>query len=576
MCDWELFSTVRAGSLSAARQTAFDTALTRARQEYDLRAATVAGVALDPDPRVGYARLVKYVRTGPGDGRPRHVAKESKTVTLIGMVDALRDTEAHTRMSFLEVDVRGLTLSTATDSIPDLAPVWSRLWNQVCAEVPGHHEKQLFQLAGGVGRAPVSRTAWRAAVAEALDQLAAHVVRPLILVEPPAGWVLLEQAARAALRRLAPDLTLPWQSSLTDLNRLSAHLMAGVPRPEGYDVLLGWPGTTGIAEARPQRVLPRAVVAPGDTRSEQVVVYGPPHGSETLVPVVRHGADPADPAAVVDVAALTLGPGEQAMLTVRQEGPGTVRIVHPAARPGRAAWASAAHLEDLLRLDESRTEVDVLVTVELGQPVGQNGSVSDRLGVARTVVGDLARMAGRTASVRAAVVGYGDHLRRGLDVDLVQQGLGDPRDALARLAEMRPLMAARGLTAPLEEALAVAVGLDWRPAARKVIVVLAGRPAHPAQQKPSLIKCLADLDLDRLVAALPPGAEIIPALTGPAAERGGPGGRAGGGWADEVWALLSPRTPVMSAPHLQEVLEQLLAPDEEPINLRLALGEPVP
>ncbi|MEV6343129.1 hypothetical protein [Actinoplanes sp. NPDC051851] len=575
-CGWQLFSPVRVGSAGPDELAGFTTRLRQAQGDHDLRAATVAAPRADRDPLAGLARLSAYARKDPGKGGAEAgdgpVTLTGPAVVLPDAAAELRGSEAHSRLSLLDVNVRGLTLFLAERGQPGLATLWSRSWHQVCPEVPAYRDKQLFQLAGGVGTQPVSRVHWRAAITRVCGELAPRIRPPLALIQPPPGWMLLETAAGVARDRLAPQTVLPSPGD-EDLERLAGEIMAAVPRPEGYDALLAWyDPASRTARPRARPVFPPAVLVPGQTREAQVEVYGT--GGDTVIPVLHHGAEPDDPTAAAGVLVLPLAPGERAVVTVRQEGPGSVRVSHPDARPAPGGWpALAADLPALLKVSPEPEPADVVLTVERGLYPGdrERTAVRERLEIARGAVELIAALAG--PRLRVGVVGYGDHQRRNWPVEIVEHPLGDPVAAQLRLAEMTGTRAVSDLVAPLEDALAVATGFTWRPDARKLVLVLAGRPPHPPGQRMFLPACPAHHAIPGLIAALPAGTDVIPVLTGPMGDPRSPGGRAGREWAEQAWAQLSPRTPVMSEAHLLTLLEEVLGPVDRP---RLALGAPLP
>ncbi|MBU2664381.1 hypothetical protein KOI35_12830 [Actinoplanes bogorensis] len=568
-CGWTVSGVLRLGPAGASARSTFETALGQRQRAYDLAAAARAAGHLDADATAGYGRLAVNARPAGPDPETEmtvdSVAPEPATVAIPDVAAKLRETEAHSRLSVLEINVRGLTLWTARRDPDVLDFTWSADWPGLCDQVPKYPGKQMFQLAGGVGEIPVDRAVWHAAVQRAVTHVAGLVRHPLLLVEPPPGWVLLEHVARAAREQLAPAAVVPAQPGETELAALVHRLMTLVPRPEGYDVLLAQYDPHGrTLVARPRPVLPVEVVEPGRTRETTLVVHGTAAG-ETVVPVLRHGADPGEAAAVL---VLPLTTGQRATITVRQPGPGVVELSHPTALPAAPAWGElAADLPALLATDTA-DPVDVVLAIELGGRRSDPGSTATRVAAARELTGWLRAHARGRWSLRVGVVGYGEHTHLGPEPRLDEHELGDPDRADAAIAELRGEPAQLDAAAPLEDALVAVARQPWRTEARKVVVTVASRPPYPPQQQSMLPRCPARLRLSDVVASLPAGAQVAPLVIG--------AGPAPGSWAEQAWTQLSRHRPADSGPAGIALLSSLLLPAGPGRRLRLALADPLP
>ncbi|MEV4351090.1 hypothetical protein AB0J83_42075 [Actinoplanes sp. NPDC049596] len=569
-------SRLRLGPAGADAAARFAAELSTAQRRHDLRAAAVAATALGADDGNAYLRLAELARgTGTTDVAATVDTREPPTVAISDVAALLRDTEAHTRMMLLEFRVDGLTLWAADRSSGELDPRWQAPWSEVCRQLPGYRQKQLFQLAGGVGDAPVRRAEWVRTVTAAIDTIAPLADAPLVVVGAPPQWQLLTDAQHLAVSKLHPAATVPAAGDRTRLTRFAHAVMATVPRPEGYDVVVcRVDARTGVAAPQRQTVLPPEVVDASRPREAQIAVYGSGQGDAVVVPLIRAGADLTDPAAAVSTAVLKLAAGERGVLTVRQEEPGRVELLHSGAAPHPPAWADlVGDLETLCQVGPG-TPVDVVITIELGESRIAAGTVSARLATAQRLITEMTGLA--HGALRVGVVGYGDHDPRDGIVEMRTAPLGDPDLALDALIDMAAEPAHNDLAAPLEDALDVVADMSWRRAARKVLLVLAGRPPHPPVQRMYLAACPARLRLPAVVSTLPDGLTVVPVLSGPAVGPDSSFGRAGREWSDEAWPMLTGRLPVMSVESYPELIAELLNPRGNRQRLRLALSEPLP
>jgi hypothetical protein len=564
LCGWELRSVHRLGVAGAAQRAIFDGQLAEACRAYDLRAVAAAAVYAGPAYADAYLRLARHVRGGAPDGDvPAPPPDRRVTVTMPVLTERMRGADLADGFLFVEVGAAALTVWHADGGVGDPPIVSSQRWHEICPALSGYRQVQLFQLAGGLGAGRVSRAVWRDAVAGAVATIAATLTRPVVLVDGPDGLVLLHDVVAAVRDRIDVVATIPAQPDARALGLLAQHLMSGIARLEGYDVLVaryGHAGTGLRLDRRP--VFPPAQLAAGQARETTVVVHGPPGGGDTVVPIVRHDADTTGPAAAVLV--LPLAAGERAELVVRQTGPGAIEVGHPGGRRDDSVWAGAG---DLARYGRPG-QLDVVITVELGEPADGPGVVRERVLTARRLLDQIAHA---HADARIAVIGYRDHdLSRG-GVKLLTGPLGPVADATGQLLGMSPTAASYDFVAPLEEALAAAGDLAWRGPAQKILIMLAGRPPHPPEESQYLLRCPLGVRLPEAVATLPAGLTSLAVLTGPAADPLTRAGKAARTWAEQAWADLTPRTPLMTAQQVHDVLDELLAA-AGPVNLKVAAG----
>lgn len=577
-CQWQLASPLRLGKPPNADFRAFQADLAERQQQWDLDAAWRASID-EPAPEAAFGRLRSVVRGGPAEEsalEPAPVPPAAEpTVTVVTMVEALRGTPAHRQLSFVEVGRTGLALWCATDGLPDLAVVWSRSWPQVCPWLSADEDVQRFQLAGGLGRGlrVVGPHEWDSFLQDALQQISARLVEPVLLVRPAPGWPLLDRAVAAARARFAPAAELPAILGHDALNRMAAEIMRSVPRPEGYDVLVARrdPRTGALVAARRELFSP-AVLTPGSRRRATLEVFGSPAGAPALLPVVAQGS--ADLAAAAGVASIVvpLGPGERTVVEAYHEGPGRIRLEHPHATADRRPWEQfAPHLPELLRTDGTGLMVDLAVTVELGGDAGTVPDVRARIEAARRLVSGLAA-AGTGLSLRVAVLGYGDH-------DFQQpwlylgEPLGPPESALDRMASWGATRMAGDLVAPLEDALVEVARLDWRDGSRRLVVMFAGRPAHVPDGATSLRRCDSRHDVRAVAARLreQQHAELFPVVTPPRWATDTPEGREALAWAGRLWPDLSDAGPFTDADGCLAALQQRTRRSGLGERLRLAL-----
>jgi hypothetical protein len=578
-CGWQLSSPLRLGRATGRELHDFDADLLERQQQWDIDAAWRASVGMAPAEEAAFGLLMSVVRgeltRPPAPRRTQVPAEDEPTVTAEVLADVLRGTAAYRQLSLIEVGPAGLALWGASGASPEVGVLWSHSWPQVCPWVSTDPDAQRFQLAGGIGRMrPIGPQEWQRHVEDALEQIARHLLEPVLLVRPTPGWPLLDQAVHAVRARFAPRAELPSIPQQPALSRMVAEIMAAVPHPEGYDVLLARrdPRTGEMTVAR-QELFPSVVLAPGEERKTRLVVYGSPTGAPVVLPVVHHDAEAPATAVGVTSAVLHLAPGEQAVVDAYQDGPGRIRLEHPAAVDEPRPWQHfAPHLPELLHTGGADALVDLAITVELGGDQQTRDDVNARIEAARALISALSAHADDAPSLQVAVVGYGDHHYQ-VGWKSVVQPLGAPGAALARMEDWRAASRNGDLVAPLEDALDVVARLRWRPGSRRFAALFAGRPPHVPPGRGRLRPCDNQLDVRTVARQLRElrDVELFPVLTPPRWDSRRE--REAQLWADEIWPELASAGPFADVAACADALRARIQPSGLGDRVRLAVAD---
>jgi hypothetical protein len=398
-----------------------------------------------------------------------------------------------------------VTAATLVDLVEDaITPVLSRMMAVADAAVSG---SRADSTAAGANSMP-PRPPYR------LD---------VVLVRRTYRWRVLDKAIDCARAFLRPVALLTVSPRSGDLAAVVEDIAVQAPLRYGYDAVLAEVPPAGGASANRER-LPVTIrpvelfaagsaILPGMARTESVDVAAVSRHAAAKVAlpiVVRRSVvtDFRDPAALkrdrplLAMGALNGASRDPVTLRVRLLRPGLVEIdedepglLPPATAP---AWpALVTGVPDWLPVADPRAGgLDLVLLVELG---GEAHVVAERVRLARAVVDEFRDEPRR---VQLAVLGYRDHFGRH-NVDAI--GVADDEDeALIVGCGLRPPRQARLVfdqishprrwqavpvgdyyAAPLEDALQLILGNSeqwgWQPKSQHVLLVIGGRPPHPAR-----------------------------------------------------------------------------------------------
>ena len=395
-------------------------------------------------------------------------------------------------------------------------------WGEVAPWLPGPSPHRDFLLAGGIGARPpygvdgvprAADEAWEQPVARAADAVLAGLraerargaLAPLVVVGRAGGWrwpdLLLrtvEQQAPASARVLlahddprTPEAVVPALCRRVPLRHgyaLLAH------RPDGRA-----PHDRGVA---PVPLFPSGTVLPDEGELTATVrLLAPPaeHTSSYALPlVIAKGPSPQE-WVVVRTGRTPVRPGRPTDVTVVLDRSGAVRFAAP-DDVAESDFEPGALDADPDPDPESAPHTDLLLLVELG---GTRDDLARRTGLLREVLLGLGPSWPVSGRLAVGIIGYSGHFfhparsgRTDGDDPLHFRGPFPADEAAGELGTLRASGAGHTFAAPLEDALAAAAGSPmWRPRTRRVVVVLGGRPPHPARQgRDQALPCPHGLD----------------------------------------------------------------------------------
>lgn len=444
-------------------------------------------------------------------------------------------------IAFFEVDpygVRWFTVDADEIGTPRLnRAVTSALdWRAIAPSLSDDPDERSFQLAGGRGPDPVDLQAIDQALWRTLHAPSSRdSCWSKVLIRGTAGWSIIDRAI-AVLSETGPRHVEARSPRETDPASLVASLIALAPLRHPYELALAAVDETS-GEVRVETIPLFPAGATESTPAAAVSVAALPSDLErvSLPIVVRHGAAP-DEWHTVAVGSIALPPGASTRVTVGLAGPGSVRFSSL-----RDVQLDTRTWPELLALVPPRAlrggpPLDLVFAVELA---GDRAVVEQRVRLVQAAADRFASAVGST--LRVALVGYHDHVFRHDQTErspLVHvQQLDAPGPALNALrgwelgSEVR-----HDYAAPAEDALAELGRIAWRHGSRRVLVLLAGRPPHPAVQQEDLaLPCPYRLDWSsQLGAARRDSSLTCLAVTGPGGPPADPGAarRAFAAWAE--------------------------------------------
>lgn len=459
-----------------------------------------------------------------------------------------------------EIGPDGISASTLTADwlgVPQRRPAdGGQPWTGLLAGLPADVDLLRFRLAGGIGSAaadghdPPTGSAAPAALGQAADAGAARALATIlgaasaqardgmtaglrgpgpgasraraprldvVLVRRTRGWPVLDAAIRRAWA-LARPITEIYQGatagSLADIVDLIA---SRAPLRHAYDLILAEVDPrSGAVRVRPRELFPAASAArPGSSAEATVHVLPPPQAADVVeVPVVARRGDTDRDWPLVGTHFIDGTAERPTQLQIRLHGPGQLRTT--AAPELLPEPATGSRWPGLLRELPKRLQpvpaLDLAFLVELGGY--EDVAVARRIQLVREVIGKLRATAMRKTVAQVAVMGYRDHnskyqMRGRAAHNKLVVGTGlEPAasvlDALGSHEMWARVEVQDDYAAPLECALQVLAedGPAWRPAARRVVVIVGSRPPHPPvpDNQGSLVRpCPEGCDWSRLV-----------------------------------------------------------------------------
>ena len=490
-CGWRLRSDPLLGWADDARLDAFEQTVRSAEAGHDVAAAVRSGAT-----RAEAARLRlrggepdeaawSSAAAAADDGAGWDVEEDALLAVLTRLVDRTSRVvhvvgvhHAHIAHQRLVVDPVGFPVRDGGVTTID----WST------ATVSGDPVRRRFQLAGGVGAAPVDRHAFDTALEAALPRLDDG---ECVLVGPVPGWTLLDRAQDVVRRAGKVAVSITAGPAPFDLGDVVATALRVAPLPCDYDVLLQrLDPSDGTVEVVTKRLF--AAGTRGDFGKPRPVrrltVHGSPVGNASaLVPVVAR-TDP-DPARwrVLVMGRTNLKPGENVQVEFTLTELDRVEVSR--ADGVAVVPTGPVRLGELLASVPDRISLapplDVVCAVEL---CGAPDAVHRRLACVDRLLELVEKRHMQPSTVRFGVLGYLDHRDRPTQAyetepALVGTGaLGSADAARTQLRTWHGRPSLRDSATAVEDALAKVVGTRWNaaPAAQRVLVLVGRRPPSVA------------------------------------------------------------------------------------------------
>ncbi|MGI5506204.1 hypothetical protein [Lentzea sp. CA-135723] len=466
-CDWALSGGPWLDVDAHARRVEFHAALTAARRAFDVNAAVLAAGG----DRELLRRVLTHVRGGAPEDAVRAEPAAHRTEPLAAVGALAMDLVARQgELAVVDVRLDGVAVARIDVKeryVPALTgAVRLHTWRDLMPALPQDPDELALVLAGGVGR-----DQRREPVELAGPALGSNV---LVLHRLPGLPIPDEFVSRFSCVRLVAR----------DEPALTASVVASwVERaPLRHDVSLVLVDVDAQGGTRPvTRTLFTAGTSAVHVPVAKLTVGAPAGGREPVVLAVVSGpaGTPPRQCVPISVARCELRPSQPHELEFRLDGPGEVTLVRPGGSPDDTTAARWPELLDDVpaRYLSDADALDLVVAVELG---GSAKSVEPRRKLAVDVLAHLAVHHPEPESVRVVVVGYDDHLRTRTVLRTTRGfvALRDAEDFTASLPHSEPI---EPKGAPIEDVLAAACGLKWRPlpAARRLLVI-GSRPPHPA------------------------------------------------------------------------------------------------
>lgn len=520
-CGWTLRTPRRPGPVTPQLRNDFDQLLASARRRVDARAAAL--IADDP------GRFAPWIRGGRPDAAEWATARREATASRGGVTDeksaremlaaVLRCLADGAGAVIIEIGPEGIgVVRAAADEagVPRLdraQPVAG--WGDLLPMLSGEPDERLFQLAGGI--ACLDRAALSARLADIVPTVAGvagaqEKPEPLVICQP-AGWPLLEEAARLCCRALTPSRLVRVAGMPGVGNGLVGPVAEGMPSLSGYGVVVAAiDQLTGVVRLR-ARPLFRPGDLPGTEASVALRRVPGDRAPVTLAVAVNGHTDgagnpEADPTIIsAHILPRPVDPAYQ--LRAVLDAPGRIRFTEPcgitaAAQPWTDILAAVPQ-----KVDVRPGPVDLVCAIELA---GTKRQVDRRRELVRELLEELAAEYPDLdpAPLRVGLLGCTDHVfapgeeRRRV---VRRAPLQPPAMALTALARFRGAEIRYPPAAPIEDLLYEAYR-TLAPASRDAgrvsrLLLVAGRAPHPHRLGPDKVQpCPFHCDWPRTARAL--------------------------------------------------------------------------
>ena len=273
-CGWTLRTARRPGPVTAQLRADFDRRLSAARRRFDARAAAL--VSADPD------RLAPWIRGGCPDSAEWAAAVRDAAAATAGAADeasacaalaaGLRRPGRRRHDRDREVGPEGIGATrAATDRLG--TPLLRReqaakLWTDLLPMLSAHEDERLFQLAGGIAGLDRNLLAKYLANVVPSGAVPAGTAGETLVICRPAGWRILEDAARHVVQGTARATLVRVTGMPTGGSGLIGSLTARMPLLRGYDVVVATiaPATGAVTLGT------RPLFKPGDVQGAESVL----------------------------------------------------------------------------------------------------------------------------------------------------------------------------------------------------------------------------------------------------------------------------------------------------------------
>jgi hypothetical protein len=518
-CGWTLRTAMRLGPVTEQLRADFDARLNMARRRFDACAAAL--VSTDPD------RLARWIRGGLPDRAEWAAAVRDAAAACAGAIgeDAactaftatLRGLADGAAVVIVEVGPEGIGVTRAAMDRLGTPLLRSELptapWTELLPILSAHQDERFFQLAGGIAGLDRDLLAKHLANAVPSGAVPAEAAGQTMVICQPAGWRILEDAARDVVERTAGATLVRVTGWTAERNGLTGSLRARMPLLRGYDVVVATiaPATGAVTLGT------RKLFRPGDVQGAEsgLTLRRVPgdRDATTLAVVVAGDALPADGTTThgsgPDVVSLhELPPADEPVYRVRAvlDGPGRVRFTEPRGvtllgRPWPEMSAAIPR-----RVDVRPGPVDLVCALELA---GERRQVDQRRDLVRDLLEYLADEYSDPDQLRVGLLGCTDHVfAPGEEKRRVvrRQPLGDPAEAQVALANFKGDRIRYADAAPLEDLLHEAHRMltPSRAEGRSArLLLVAGRRAHPKVLGQDMVQpCPFGCDWSRLIRGL--------------------------------------------------------------------------
>lgn len=335
---------------------------------------------------------------------------------------------------------------------------------------------------------------------------APNAAKPLVVLRRAVSWAVVDLVADFLHRRLHADADAVFAAAGPFGQFVEAVLQRLPPRwPLGLVIAEVDDATDEVSvEFVPLFEAGLAADAGSASRVVRLTIPDLP-ADQLLLPIVaQKSADPAGWELVSNSLVDDPRPGPLNLVAML-DGRDQVSLSNPAGG-GRLATAAGRWEEVRSRIPavlrrRGAAPVDLVVAVELGS---SDLDIEPRRQFAAALLDQLAHRQADGLDVRAALVGYGDHLldntpspngrprrpryenlpleeRRRYDPIIDWTTFDSPATISRALPQLQAVHSEHDFAAPVEEVLAKIAHAGWRPGAQHVLVFVGSRPPHPAR-----------------------------------------------------------------------------------------------